>query len=88
MFVANLGSVRLTGGFHHLWEHGTCSTFCVMGRIRPGPSGGRVVRLFYTYDERIEDGLYAGLAISGNHERLENPERLLAPITSPARPST
>jgi hypothetical protein len=78
MFVANLGSVQLEGGFHHLWERGTCSTFCVMGRIRPGPSGRRVMRLFYTYDERIEDGLYASLAIGGNHERLENPELLLA----------
>jgi hypothetical protein len=87
MFVANLGSVRLTGGFHHLWERGTCSTFCVMGRIRPGPSGSRVVRLFYTYDERIEDGLAAGIGISGNHERLENPELLLAPIADLARPS-
>jgi hypothetical protein len=77
MFVANLGSVRLEGGFHHLWERGTCSTFCVMGRIQPGPSGGRVVRLFYTYDERIEDGLHASLGIGGNRDRLEDPEQLL-----------
>jgi hypothetical protein len=83
MFVANLGSVRLTGGFHHLWERGTCSTFCVMGRVRRGPSGGRVVRLFYTYDERIEDGLHAGLGIAGNHERLENPALLLEPVAGP-----
>lgn len=78
MFVANLGSVKLGGGFHHLWERGTCSTFCVMGKIEPGPSGRRQMRLFYSYDERIEDGLYASIGIGGNHERLENPELLLA----------
>jgi hypothetical protein len=78
MFVANLGSVQLPGGFHHLWERGTCSTFCVMGKIEPGASGRRQMRLFYSYDERIEDGLYASISIAGNHERLENPELLLA----------
>jgi len=78
MFVANLGSVQLPGGFHHLWERGTCSTFCVMGRIEPGPTGRRQMRLYYSYDERIEDGLYASISIAGNHERLENPEQLLA----------
>lgn len=78
MFVANLGSVDLEGGFHHLWERGSCSHFCVMGRIRPGPGGRRVVRLFYTYDERVEDGLYASISITGTRRRLENPELLLA----------
>ena len=78
VFVANLGSVRLDGGFHHLWERGTCSAFCVMGRVTKAPGGPRRMRLFYTYDERIEDGLYASISLEGNHERLENPELLLA----------
>lgn len=78
IFVANLGSVRLDGGYHHLWERGTCSAFCVMGRVTPAPDGRRSMRLFYTYDERIEDGLYASIALEGVHERLENPELLLA----------
>lgn len=85
MFVANLGSVKLGGGFHHLWERGTCSTFCVMGKIEPGPTGRRQMRLFYSYDERVEDGLYASIAIGGNHDRLENPELLLAPTAELAR---
>lgn len=76
MFVANLGSVQLGGGFHHLWERGTASTFCVMGKVEPGPTGRRQVRLFYTYDERVEDGLYASISLAGNHERLERPELL------------
>ena len=78
MFVANLGSVNLEGGFHHLWEHGTCSTFCVMGAIRPGPGDRRVMTVFYTYDERVEDGLYASISIADVRKRLQNPELLLA----------
>jgi len=78
MFVANLGSVNLEGGFHHLWERGTCSTFCVMGNIRPGPDGRRSVTLYYTYDERIEDGFYAAISINGTRLRLQSPELLLA----------
>jgi hypothetical protein len=78
VFVANLGSVNLEGGFHHLWEHGTCSSFCVMGAIRPGPGDRRVMTVYYTYDERIEDGLYASISIGDVRERLQNPELLLA----------
>ena len=85
MFVANLGSVNLEGGFHHLWERGTCSTFCVMGKIRPGPDGRRVMTLYYTYDERIEDGLYASIAINSIRERLESPELLLSNTSELAR---
>ena len=41
VFVANLGSVGLDAGYHHLWEHGTCPVFCVIGRIHEGPDGRR-----------------------------------------------
>lgn len=81
VFVANLGSVDLDGGFHHLWERGTCSVFCVMGRVKPGPGGHRTVTLFWTYDERVEDGLYASISIAGCQERLERPELLAATTT-------
>lgn len=78
VFVANLGSVGHDAGFHHLWERGTCSIFCVMGRIRRSSSGRRVMTVCYTYDERIEDGLYSYIGIAGIQERIENPEQLLA----------
>ncbi|MDX1649828.1 MAG: hypothetical protein R3263_08230, partial [Myxococcota bacterium] len=57
-FVANLGSVGLDAGYHHLWEHGNNPIFCVIGRIHEGPDGRRRVTLKFTYDERVEDGLY------------------------------
>ena len=73
-FVANLGSVGLAAGYHHLWEHGNCPIFCVIGRIAPDASGRRQVTLKYTYDERIEDGLYCARSIEKLRGWLENPE--------------
>jgi hypothetical protein len=78
VFVANLGSVGHDAGFHHLWERGTCSAFCVMGRIQPGPTGRRSVRVCWTWDERVEDGLYSFGYTNGVKVHLESPELLIA----------
>ncbi len=75
-FVANLGSVGHDAGFHHLWEYGTCSIFGVLGKVWTGPDGRRVMTVSWTYDERIEDGLYSYIGIAGIQERIENPELL------------
>jgi hypothetical protein len=77
VFFANLGSVGHGAGWHHLWERGTCSIFAVMGKIEAGPNGRRGVTVCYTYDERIEDGLYSYISLAGIKERIENPELLL-----------
>jgi len=74
-FVANLGSVGLEAAYHHLWDHGTCPIFCVVGGIKPG-AGGRMMTLKWTFDERIEDGFYAARGLDIVRERLENPEKL------------
>ncbi|MGE0791126.1 MAG: 2-oxo acid dehydrogenase subunit E2 [Sandaracinaceae bacterium] len=81
-FVANLGSVGLDAAWHHLYEYGTCPIFVTLGRVQKLPVvvGDRVeariaVRLRYTYDERIEDGLYAARALESLKERLEHPAR-------------
>jgi len=76
VFVANLGSVGLDAGYHHLWEYGTCSIFAVLGRIRRRADGSRVVEVKYSYDERIADGLYAAITLAGVRERLENPRSM------------
>ncbi|MCB9528229.1 MAG: hypothetical protein R3F65_01990 [bacterium] len=72
-FVANLGSVGLDAGYHHLWEWGTCSIFCVIGRIHEGPGGKRRVTLKWTYDERVADGFYAARALERVQRRIEAP---------------
>jgi pyruvate/2-oxoglutarate dehydrogenase complex dihydrolipoamide acyltransferase (E2) component len=77
IFIANLGSIDYPAGFHHLWEYGTASLFGVMGRIEPGANGRRKMSVAWTYDERIEDGLYSYFTLEGIKERLENPELLI-----------
>lgn len=76
LFLANLGSIDYPAGHHHLWEYGTCSMFGVMGRIEPGANGGQKMKVAWTYDERIEDGLYSYHTLEGIRERIENPELL------------
>jgi len=75
VFVANLGSVGLDAGYHHLWEFGNIPIFCVLGRIH-GEPGARRVTLKWTYDERVEDGLYCARSLERLKELLARPEAL------------
>ncbi len=77
LFIANLGSVGLEAGYHHLWEYGTCSLFGVIGAIRERADGQRAMTVNYSYDERIEDGLYAAITLDVIKEGVESPEKLL-----------
>lgn len=83
-FLANLGSIDYPAGFHHLWEYGTTSIFGVMGRIEPGANGRRKISVAWTYDERIEDGLYSYHSLEGIRKRMEDPEQLLTTTGEPS----
>lgn len=76
-FLANLGSVGIDAGYHHLWEWGNCPVFGVLGRLEAGPDGRRRVTIKWTYEERIEDGFNAALGLGLVREGLERPEKLL-----------
>jgi pyruvate/2-oxoglutarate dehydrogenase complex dihydrolipoamide acyltransferase (E2) component len=79
--VSNLGSLKTGAAFHHLYEHGNCPLFLVVGKIQPTPvadnAGNVRVRpllpLCWTFDERIEDGLYAARSAELLRSRLEDP---------------
>lgn len=79
-FVTNLGSVGLDAAFHHLYEYGTIPIFCTLGAIHDAvvvengePIVGRVASIKFTYDERVEDGLYAGHALEDFRKMVESP---------------
>ena len=79
-FVTNLGSVGLDAAFHHLYEYGTIPIFCTLGRIHDDvvaedgePVVARMATVRFTYDERVEDGLYAGHALEDFKTLLEDP---------------
>ncbi|MBP8811965.1 MAG: 2-oxo acid dehydrogenase subunit E2 [Kofleriaceae bacterium] len=91
VFVANLGSLGIDRAWHHLYEHGTVSLFCVIGGVRPravaGADGAPVVRptlrLRFTLDERICDGYYAAQSLELLRADLEDPRRFAAPVAPP-----
>ncbi|MDP2315792.1 MAG: hypothetical protein Q8P41_23040 [Pseudomonadota bacterium] len=80
IFIANLGSLGMGAGYHHLFEYGNCPMFIMIGKLEDRvvvKNGQPVVRpmlhVRFTYEERIEDGLNARFGIDRFIEILENP---------------
>jgi hypothetical protein len=96
MFCANLGSLKMNAGYHHLYEWGNCPLFMMVGQLeeRPVVVDGAVVarktlHIRWSYDERIDDGLTARFGIDSAVRALENPHEYfgcLADDGSDARP--
>ncbi len=79
-FIANLGSLGMRAGYHHLYEWGNCPLFLMLGRTedRPFVVDGeilvkRILHVRFSFDERIDDGLNAGKGIDVFRQILENP---------------
>ena len=84
---ANLGSIGLPDGFHHLTNWGTTSMFIVIGKAGRMPffENDEVVfkdgvRLGFTIDERIADGFYFARSIEMLKLFLQEPELLERPL--------
>jgi hypothetical protein len=82
LFLTDLGSLGLDAVYHHLYEYGNVGIFGALGRARaeqiPDPDTGRLVRtrvatIRWSFDERIEDGLYAGYGIKHVKKLVEDP---------------
>lgn len=84
IFLTNLGSIGLPGGYHHLVNWGTNSCFIVVGKKymkqdfdKDGNSRvHEVIPLGITLDERIADGYYYSGTVALVQELLEHPELL------------
>ncbi|MCB9555488.1 MAG: 2-oxo acid dehydrogenase subunit E2 [Deltaproteobacteria bacterium] len=79
-FIANLGSIGMNAGYHHLYDWGTCPLFLMIGQLeeRPLAIDGQIVikkvlPLRWTYDERINDGLSTRRGILALNAVLEDP---------------
>jgi hypothetical protein len=96
IFIANLGSLHMGAGFHHLYEWGNCPLFMMVGKIEARPTvvdgevvARRMIHIRWSYDERIDDGLSARFGIDGVNRVLENPYEFLGCLEedgSDARP--
>ncbi len=85
--LANLGSIGLPTGYHHLTNWGTTSIFVVVGEYGKLPffENEQVtfkdgVELGFTIDERIADGYYFAKSIKMMQLFLEEPELLDRPL--------
>lgn len=72
-FLANLGSIKIDAAYHHLYEHGNCPLFVTIGQIT-----GSSVTIRYSFDERVEDGLYCAKALQLLQQRVEDPGSYIA----------
>ena len=81
MFIANLGSLKLDAVHHHLYEYGNIPIFACIGRRRRAVvasdtgeiSTPLVCVVKYTFDERVEDGLYCAAALDHLRKLVEDP---------------
>lgn len=91
IFLSNLGSIGLEGGYHHLVNWGTNSCFIVIGKKQwkmEYPDGGpgqlhEVLPIGITLDERIADGYYYSGTVALVKELLAHPELLDLPADTP-----
>lgn len=67
-FVANLGSIGIDAAYHHLYEHGNCPLFVTIGQVKD-----QQLTIRYTFDERVEDGLYCAKSLQVLARRIEDP---------------
>jgi hypothetical protein len=80
-FIANLGSLKMDAVHHHLYEYGNIPIFACIGKRRQvltmaddgHVTQRQVATIKYTYDERVEDGLYCATSLAKLQEILENP---------------
>ena len=92
-FVANLGSLKMDAVYHHLYEYGNIPIFACIGKKEEVPAfdanGALIKKLVckvkYTYDERVEDGLYCAAALDLLRTLVEDPAAagITLPATSP-----
>lgn len=91
IFLANLGSIGLECGYHHLVNWGTNSCFIVIGKKhlkmeydKDGtPDLHEVIPIGITLDERIADGYYYSRTVALVKELLAHPELLEMPADTP-----
>ena len=95
IFLANVGSFGLDAPFHHLFERGTCPIFMAVARVRDenritsAPDGAprveerKILRVNYSFDDRIADGIYMGRSMELVRRFVEDPAQLDLPAELP-----
>jgi hypothetical protein len=93
IFVANLGSLGLDRTWHHLYEHGACSLFAVLGKQRKDlvldgrsqPEVRDVLSIRWSFDERITDAHYCASSLEMVRQIVEDPAQFAGDPEQAAR---
>ena len=88
IFFTNTGSIGIDAPFHHNFELGNCGIFCAIGKVKKEtmlntdgtPETRDKIKLTFTYDDRITDGIYCARSIDMVRDLVENPEKLEVPL--------
>ena len=87
--LSNIGSLHISGGYHHLTNWGTTSIMCMVGEIferevktENGVEFHRMAELGITIDERIADGYYYSKTVRYMRAIFANPEILEQPFNT------
>lgn len=87
IFLTNIGSIGVESIYHHLYEFGTCSLFCAMGKKsrrhtidkNGDMKSHKSIQLKFVLDERICDGFYYASSMRLLNKILTDPSGLLLP---------
>lgn len=90
-YVADLRSIKLDAIYHHLYNFGNTTIFATFGKIGYAPVADRngeikvqkQIKLKFSLDERVCDGLYYSNSLKFLMKHLENPELLKEPLPEP-----
>lgn len=93
VYISNLGSIKMNADYHHLYEKGTVSFFCVINEKKMRPiyhADGTyemkdTLKLGLTIDERIADGYYFAQSLRLLRVLLAQPSLLDDPINTPVQ---
>ena len=91
VFLTNLGSIKLSADYHHLFDWGNNSFFVVINEKKLRPTFHEdgtfevhdTIKLGITVDERIADGYYYSKTIKLLRHIFEHPELLDEPAATP-----
>lgn len=91
LFISNLGSIKMSADYHHIFEWGTNSFFVVVNEKKKEPffreDGSYemkdTIRMSFTIDERIADGFYFARSIKLLKHIITHPEILDGEASAP-----
>lgn len=91
LFLTDLRSIKLDKIYHHLYNFGTTTIFCALGKVIPTPVANRQgeisvekrVNLGLTLDERVCDGLYYGKSVALLCKYIADPTLMMDRLPEP-----